>query len=117
MSNVEYEIPEGMMNAARTGWSHDTTYLTESWISTILIAAIRWIAENPIVPGELMTQKMFDTCGGDWDKMWAEWQRRMFLKQDIPEALKHLLAGSYTKEVILAAYELGKKEACNEKAR
>ena len=51
-------------------------------MQTALAAALLWLSENPIVPGPALTQQMFERCSGDWDQMWGEWQKRMFLAPD-----------------------------------
>jgi hypothetical protein len=120
MSKAEYEVPEGMLKAA----CNDTGAIGvhQRDVQKMLLAAVRWLAENPIVPSKedisVIATKAWapnETCVIEIGK---EFQRRMFLKRDItPEELKPLLYpegfvirnGAQANELIRKAYELGNK--------
>jgi hypothetical protein len=114
MSNAEYEVPECMIAACLAATSSNPS--DGDAVKRILLAAIRWLARNPIVPSDGC---ILDISEGAPDedfisgpKYYAvEWQRRMFLKRDTtPEELKPILARSSKGDYdIREAYELGKK--------
>ena len=104
-------------------------------LKALLEAAIRWLAENPIVPtAEQLRAMRKDLCpvtGGEDGWMSSsdlkdgavEWQRRMFLapEPEVPSEIQHLLlSGSHrlaepflnkqwVKEALLEAYRLGRE--------
>lgn len=96
MAEKRYVVPEGMRRAFFDE-AHDgpTWNLTEC--EHMLTAAIKWLAENPIVPDaeqvEQMAARWRDGQGNfltyaiaaKW--IATEWQRRMFLEPEIPAAL------------------------------
>jgi hypothetical protein len=98
MSEKRYIVPEGMLKAvqnALVGYWHDHTVTSDSSITVVLEAAVRWLSENPIVP----TEQEYRDFGVKFDfqgvKCIAEWQRRMFLapEPEVPEAIKDLMCG------------------------
>ena len=74
-----YLVPEGMLKSARDRSDQSNRGYVMRGIEEILEVALRWLAENPIVPSAEETQQMFEHCHGDWNLMWAEWSSRMFL--------------------------------------
>jgi hypothetical protein len=113
MSEVKIKVPEGMLQAGRAAYSGYVT--AEEGSRRILEAAIRWMAENPIVPktyDELPTigymsdssawgtkgtpeyeQKRQENYFDGMIRFLSEWQRRMFLAPgpEVPEAVKDLM--------------------------
>lgn len=80
-----YLVPEGMMKAGFDSLLPVEREQPMTAYGTFLEAALRWLAENPIVPTQEQNDAMFDS-GGDVDESdgWiqyaaVEWQRRMFL--------------------------------------
>jgi hypothetical protein len=125
MSNAEYEVPDGMYlaakNAARSSLRQG---LVDTAIDVAVEAAIRWLAENPIVPSNEQADQLWHhpkTLSGDehYAKAMArQWQQMMFLKRDTtPEDLKALLIKAekfligveFANDHIRQAYELGRK--------
>ncbi len=105
-----YVIPEGMLKAALDAQQ----MRCDPVISKVgLEAAIRWLAENPIVPDRETADRLI-ACRGIHSEAdpFAEWQRRMFLapEPEVPEAIKDLLTMSDSphNEHVLEAYRRGK---------
>lgn len=81
MTDKKYVVPDGMMDAA----SRHCDSLT--LLHASLEAAIRWLAENPIMPTMDQLNEMFkkiDTGnGGTYIPSYLqEWQRMMFLSPE-----------------------------------
>jgi hypothetical protein len=102
-------VPFGMLAAAVDAMNEPSGTKfrsTKQWASIGLEAALRWMAENPIVPTDEQKIQMLNhlsPSGVDkWDHiMWeeficasaVEWQRQMFLapQSEGPEAIRDLL--------------------------
>ena len=110
-----YVVPEGMFNAAMDchNYTPDARVIRKE-----LEAALRWLAENPMIPtdkqlGEIRGN-IVHTYGSDitWH-ICAEWQRRMFLspEPEVPEEIIDLLCrGDVDRNpLILEAYRRGLK--------
>jgi hypothetical protein len=97
MSEKRYVVPEGMLKAVMRQLNPNPSVVASSEAVAVymdslrgsLEAALRWLAENPIVPTEAQLLKMQRERGLvpngalDWTQAetdWLiEWQRRMFL--------------------------------------
>lgn len=104
MSDRKIKVPEGMMLAVQNKARVDGRALNPRILRSDLEAALIWLSENPIVP----TEKQYGEClravdgpdkivihvyrEGEPQKVLAEWQRRMFLAPEVPEAIKDLLS-------------------------
>lgn len=139
MDEKKYVAPEGMLKAVDDALNADNIHLDWSGPSDCVRlpgvaceAAIRWLAENPIVPTFDVTQAYFDSLPADLPAKaamarWAiEWQRRCFLAPEpgIPEAVKDLLCdpvnagrglrfgdmADKVNDAILEAYRRGRAE-------
>lgn len=120
-------VPEGMLDAI-----DGILFTTErSRVKAVLIIALRWLSEHPIVP----TEAQWEECCAEWQKsrdpmdspsmenIYPIWQRRMFLAPEpaVPEAIKDLLwkhipsddkfqtASDLHNTLVLAAYVRGQK--------
>lgn len=102
MDEKKYAVPAGMLDAFRKAETHHGRVWDAEVLEAMLTAALRWLAENPIVPTpEQMNKLRFDTCDNDMTTTFNQrsinlataWQRRMFLapEPEIPEAVKDLL--------------------------
>jgi hypothetical protein len=130
MSNAKYEIPEGMAMAARHAYEAWKSYASPEEQYTngavaAVVAAIHWLADNPIVPSDDEALEIYSTtpnneCCDLTKQIAVKWQRRMFLTRDTtPEELKPYLwkanpfpnNGIETShdESVKAAFNLGKK--------
>lgn len=79
---MKIKVPEGMIKEAVK--ASRIAACPEDYMRLILEAALRWLAENPIVPNEVVTydlatsgKKPFNMDSIAW--YCSEWQRRMFL--------------------------------------
>lgn len=87
-------VPPGMLDAVSDEMCQRWRYRKEDWpsvkktdaanLSFSLETALRWLAENPIVPTEKQFAKLYDDLSGVNDGKLTqrgviEWQRRMFL--------------------------------------
>jgi hypothetical protein len=90
-------VPEGMEQAALESISAHAAH--PDAVYAILVAAVRWLSENPISPtddflGEMLNRDFF---GGDnWTdpqvfRFCEEWQKRMFLDPVPPQEIADLL--------------------------
>lgn len=102
MNEKKIVVPEGMMKAAKR---YSRNPEDEFYLEVALGAAIRWLAENPIVPTKKEARAMYSEVRSlsvkngtsNWADSFAgtyavEWQRRMFLAPDADEPIKDLLA-------------------------
>jgi hypothetical protein len=123
VSDKKYVVPEGMMVAVDGEFP---SVAKASEVERGLLAAIRWLAENPIAPTMEQAHEMFMLKTGfgfemhEWVRWGAcEWQRRMFEapEPEVPEAVKGLLwdAALFGKsttgdhnDAIIEAYRRGK---------
>ena len=106
MTNKKYVVPEGMLQAATQAYNSKTAelgykyYVDRYVVEEIVRAAVRWLAENPIVPTneqvEAIHVEQYDSTEDfltvSKKNMAVEWQRQMFLspKSRIPEAVEDL---------------------------
>jgi hypothetical protein len=106
MSEKRYVVPDGMRAA----------YKEAGGFLAGLEAAMRWLAENPIVPTEeqilLDAVPSLGSARRDIQHHIAAWQRRMFLspEPEIPEAVKGLMFSSGNGEAdrrMIEAYKRG----------
>jgi hypothetical protein len=83
MSERKYIVPEGMLRAFERRWTslpqQPESFEQQRYAS--LLAALRWLSENPIVPTRAQVDQM--VADGTW--MAVEWQRRMFLADPEPK--------------------------------
>jgi hypothetical protein len=106
MADQEYVVPEGMRKAAMeatNGWDPEGYF-----IYLPLLAALKWLAENPIVPTPEQVQDIRADCPNvatpdAWQWGMTEWQRRMLLKPKVkvraPNDIIHAFRGrSFTQE-------------------
>lgn len=120
MNEKKYVVPEGMLKAAEKRLK--TCYGLADFAQMILEIAIRWLAENPIVPTLEQVEKISSVVmksdrRGTAD-YYVEFQRIMFLapEPDPDEPIKDLLgkAMAYTadclSERVREAYRRGKAE-------
>jgi hypothetical protein len=83
MSERKYIVPEGMLRAFERRWislpQEPESFEQQRYAS--LLAALRWLSENPIIPTRAQVDHM--VADGTWDGTWmaVEWQRRMFLSE------------------------------------
>lgn len=101
MSEKRYVVPEGMVQAGATGWlaarGEDGKLNPMDVSRSVLIEALRWWSENPMVPTDQQLQEMRQAIprnGLTYDSWVAvEWQRRCFLapEPEVTEAVKDLL--------------------------
>jgi hypothetical protein len=115
----KYVVPEGMLQCAveamkEPGGSKFRS--TEQWAATGLEAAIRWLAENPIVPTKEQIDQIDYFLDGEpnfVESHAVEWQRRMFLapEPEAPDAVKDLYdeapPGGTAQKAIIEAYRRG----------
>ena len=88
MSETKIKVPEGMLQAALDSVKDGDL------LGYALEGALRWLAENPIVPTSKQVQDMIDSDHlSTIASRCAEWQRRMFLvsEPEVPEAIKDLM--------------------------
>lgn len=137
MSGKRFAIPEGMLEAAAEK-ADVSGLLAIDRLEVILEAAVRWLAENPVVPTESQGRELDDawlrnktspestfshatTFGA------VEWQRRMFLapEPEVPEEVRDLIVDVTMKRLkgtellntevargyIIEAYRRGQKSA------
>jgi len=111
MSEPKYKVPDGMLEAARMVHRGPAIFtVSPTTVREIVEAALRWLAENPIVPTEQQERALDDAWMRskrdtlDMAHKFAhasafgavEWQRRMFLAPEpevlkVPEKIKDLL--------------------------
>lgn len=97
MDEKKYLVPEGMLEAFLHEENHDGTKWDDEVLNAMLAAALRWLAENPIVPTDEQIRALWsEVCKstpGSYKHGLVEWQRRMFLaaEPEIPEAVKDLM--------------------------
>lgn len=94
MMEKKIVVPEGMLKAACRAWPNGSfDYVDDDsyglFTRPVLEAALRWLAENPIVPTDEQMGDMPDsvlTNRGGWlgIELIVEWQKRMFLAPDNP---------------------------------
>ena len=100
MSENRYVVPDGMLEAAENSMPKDAPWEAFS-INGILEAALRWLAENPMVPTSRQYHEDMDfESSTETDPTYetacsviAKWQRLCFLapEPEVPEAVKDLL--------------------------
>jgi hypothetical protein len=99
MSDKKYLVPEGMLKAAQSAGVQADGFRAYN-LAVCLEAAIRWLAENPVVPTDAQAQAMIrvesKATGHSWDMIKApgsEWQRICFLapEPEVPDAVKDLM--------------------------
>jgi hypothetical protein len=121
MSKKKIVVPGGMLKAAM-GETHRPDG-NDAFVCGILEAALRWLAENPIVPSDEDIESMREEAA--LARHFAvEWQRRMFLapEPEVLEEIKDLLwdealaddAGPRWKinEGVIEAYRRGQEQRC-----
>lgn len=122
MSEKQYVVPNGMLKAAREAWdaAFQAGKSLERGHLMILETALRWLAENPIVPTGEQYSRLSEDLTKDgmaeiFPEMFREWQRRMFLAPEVPEDIKDLMGGEKVhdlpdfKSLILEAYRRGQQ--------
>ena len=131
MSEKRYVFPEGMLRAAweamdkHANWHKFAGCIPGSMCSLTdgLEAAVRWLAENPIVPTAKQSAELEHLCRlndeptcSDATFYCAEWQRLCFLapEPEVTEAVKDLLSKYQSKGYcdnfdIIEAYRRGQK--------
>ena len=93
MSEKKIVVPEGMLQAAKTGVRNSDG---DAFLSALEVA-LRWLSENPIVPTDEQLKELCEDWGRQVGKPEdiprnpmisllkvgsVEWQRRMFLAQE-----------------------------------
>ena len=120
MSGKKYAVPEGMKQAAEEA---EEEYLCDGQSrdvcrKVILEAALRWQAENPIVPTHAEVERILEMVqfqglrGTSLDRLQdfvAMWQRRMYLapEPEVSEGIKDLLSGGNLDKLIIEAESRG----------
>jgi hypothetical protein len=82
MNEKKIVVPEGMLDAFRKAETHHGFLWDAKVLEAMLTAALRWLAENPMVPSHKQVQDIAQSnvyYTSDVSKWIAEWQRRMFL--------------------------------------
>ena len=121
MSKRRYVVPEGMLKAALSAYVIGTHQVG---VRDALEAALRWLAENPIVPTEKEAADLVVWSSGGTTlikrlgRACIEWQRRMFLAPEpvVPEDVAAMLVpnetsicGQIHNKRLVEAYELGRQ--------
>jgi hypothetical protein len=139
MTEKRYVAPEGMLKAAIDAqWNESGAHpsarkilaaeeAVKSCVKAGLEAALRWLSENPIVPTDGETKRIWRDTGlcnevddSELQCIAAEWQRRMFLapEPEVSEEIKDLLlpnieCGFFKPEVVnermIECYRRGQK--------
>ncbi len=125
MSDKRYVVPDGMAKAALEFYLNmpgkvPLTPTGERDLRLLLEAALRWLAENPVVPTDAqcgILRAVYERTGPSFDDaiqvVAVEWQRIMFLAPEpvLPSELIGLIHGqdSWKPADILAAYRLGRE--------
>jgi hypothetical protein len=101
MNDKKIVVPLDMaMAAAKAVYDQCNRVDYHPQIRIALEAALRWLAENPIVPTDMQCEAMYTSSLNDRRgstgyvrEFSVEWQRRMFLapEPEVPEAVKDLL--------------------------
>lgn len=103
MSERKYVVPEGMWDAAQAAAAEVSLNGSNGSVEKVtrgLECALRWLAENPIVPSmeqviDISKASIVDSHRVDLfvHYVCAEWQRRMFLAPEprVSEVVKDLL--------------------------
>ncbi len=91
---MQLKIPDGMLNAAKA--EYRVRAASEDCVRHILEVALGWLSHNPILPSmeqlNDMYSKLDQNNGGTYIPAYLkEWQRRMFLVPEFPEAIKDLM--------------------------
>jgi len=126
-----------MMNSAVDAWCEryplERKQYAQEIMGLMLKAAVRWMANNPLVPSDESAQQMLaakDHFVGSFEPVewirWGgtEWQRRMFLAPEpvFPKELEAILLDTaapdesrptrqYYNARVIEAYHLGKRDA------
>ena len=100
--NGKIKVPDAMLKAGMQ--ARNAAFMgDESRVRDILEAALRWLSDNPITPtGEQLQVFRVRWDSEDWNQTQAnrgdffrwcllEWQRRMFIEPEVPEAIKDLM--------------------------
>ena len=117
MSDKRYVVPEGMKQAAEEEYLYDGQS-RDVCRKVILEAALRWQAENPIVPTHAEVERILEMVqfqglrGTSLDRLQdfvAMWQRRMYLapEPEVSEGIKDLLSGGNLDKLIIEAESRG----------
>jgi len=123
MGDKKIVVPEGMALDACKAWdkSYFENHSQNDNIHAVLVAALRWLSDNPIEPDEDEVNMMFSSEPNAQVQRVArqacvEWQRRMFLAPDLDpseDELRDLLhEDRWHKEIgdaIREAYRRGRK--------
>ena len=87
MPEKKYLVPEGMLRAAERAYNDCISEDNRS--EETVEAALRWLAENPIVPTAKKSAELEILCKlndeptcSDAIFYCSEWQRRMFLRRE-----------------------------------
>jgi len=129
MSEKRYVVPEEALKAVHDAENSDRDYFDDGDAHPILLAFVRWLAKNPVVPTLPQLRSVESSAGHEplnstrWlSDVLTEWQRRMFLAPEpaVPEAIKDLLepvdapASTWLKggcnESVMEAYRRGREE-------
>ena len=99
-TGVKVLVPEGMLDAACEQYEVQLRVVNGTQgVEKILASALRWLADNPIVPNDDNVRDVSMVVGpgtGTYDMMrgfMVGWQRRMFLapEPEVPQELESLL--------------------------
>lgn len=112
----KYVVPEGMLEAASNGWSP----VQDNALRTRLEAALKWLAENPILPDEKQIANMGKFGMEYWlvRTICRRWIEDMFLapEPEVPEAIADLMRDKdgrtvnvREKHLMIAAYARGRE--------
>lgn len=125
----KYEVPQNIRDAVRIALASClVSEQAKYWADLACESFARELAENPIAPNEEQMGKLYADMskvpdGRLTQRSVIEWQRRMFLKPEVPEAIRHLMTVpeeveqgiTWTNEghdiAVLEAYRLGLKAA------
>lgn len=94
----KYVVPEGMLKAACdktlfADYEREAKHLRWSpgLVEAILLAAIRWLAENPPKPTMPQCVEMWREVDNHGDQYAQEWVRRMFLAPELDPLVMYIM--------------------------
>lgn len=117
----KYVVPREMMNAAIAGYARCVGMgsFDRFGIEWAVEAALRWLAENPIVPSHEQIYDMEkEHVNPNIRWMLIEWQRQMFLAPDPDSPIKDLIFDSPSGiPVVLSDHSVSVSDDVNSRIR
>lgn len=117
---MNIKIPKGMLEAALEGLGIEVVHARRKYVKAALEAALRWLAENPIVPTDEQAKELWNhpkvLHGSEHyaKAMARDWQRMMFHAPE-PEYIGSEELGRFCAryqridEAVIEAYRRGKE--------